>query len=318
MHFDRLDLNLLVALDTLIERGNVSLAANDLRLSQSAMSGALKRLRQYFGDELLVPSGRTMQLTPKARQLAKPVRETLLYVRTHITTPAHFDPATSDRCFKIVGSDYSHQVILAGVISEIAKEAPNLSFAIHAPDNSMIDLFNRREVDLFITIDHPLVTIGHEHPRIDLFTDDQVLICWEGNTRCEDGLDLETFGALGHATANFGPDRNPALSETIYEQRSIQRKVEVTVPSFSSLPLAVIGTQRIATMHRRQAKYFEKILPIKIFPLPFEMPPVRELAYWHMMHVADDGLRWLLGRITAACERLDQQDDQSQPWLSAE
>ncbi|WP_219894253.1 LysR family transcriptional regulator [Aquisediminimonas profunda] len=307
MRFDRLDLNLLVALDTLIERGNVSLAAEDLCLSQSAMSGALKRLREYFGDELLIPNGRAMVLTPKAKQLAHPVREALLYVRYHITTPGKFNPSTSDRCFQIVGTDYSHQLILANVISQIAKEAPDISFAIHAPDSQMVELFNRGEIDLFISAQHPMLNIGKEHKKIDLFTDEEVVICWDENPLCDSDLNTESFSALGHAVTNFGPNRHPAISEMVFEQLNIERRIEVTVSSFSSLPLAIIGTQRIATMHRRQAEYFARLQPIKILALPFPMPPVQLVAHWHIIRAADDGLSWLLAHIMSAVEKLDEQ-----------
>jgi LysR family nod box-dependent transcriptional activator len=82
MRFERLDLNLLVALDALIEDRNVSMAARRLYLSQPALTGALNRLRDFFGDDLLIPSGRQMMLTPKAEELRGPVREALMLIRT--------------------------------------------------------------------------------------------------------------------------------------------------------------------------------------------------------------------------------------------
>src|SRR5687767_5141559 len=107
MRFERLDLNLLVALDVLIEERSVSVAANRLFLSQPALSGALNRLREYFNDELLVQSGRQMILTPKAEELRAPVREALMFIRSRITTPSDFDPATAQRKFILVASDYA-------------------------------------------------------------------------------------------------------------------------------------------------------------------------------------------------------------------
>ncbi|MGD4540209.1 LysR family transcriptional regulator, partial [Xanthomonas citri pv. citri] len=106
MRFERLDLNLLVALDVLIAERSVSAAAKRLHLSQPAVSGALNRLREFFRDDLLVQVGRQMVLTPKADELADPVRDALLLIRTRITQPAGFDPATAEREFTIVASDY--------------------------------------------------------------------------------------------------------------------------------------------------------------------------------------------------------------------
>ncbi len=95
MRFDKLDLNLLVTLDALIELKSVSSTAEHLNLTQSAVSGALKRLREYFNDELLARDGRSMVLTGKAQQLAPAIRAILLQVRSTITNPSL---ATTLRC----------------------------------------------------------------------------------------------------------------------------------------------------------------------------------------------------------------------------
>src|SRR5437763_16332301 len=99
MDLQRFDLNLLVTLDALLSERNVTRAGQRMNLSQSAMSGALGRLREFFQDELLVPMGRTMVLTPLAQGLVLPVRDVLLQVQTTIATKPHFDPATSSSHF---------------------------------------------------------------------------------------------------------------------------------------------------------------------------------------------------------------------------
>src|ERR1700682_3675066 len=104
MRFDRLDLNLPVALDALVEDRSVSGAARRLHLSQPAVTGALQRLREFFDDELLVQHGRRMLLTPKAEELIAPVRRALLQIRSEITRPTGFDPMTVQRHFVIVAS----------------------------------------------------------------------------------------------------------------------------------------------------------------------------------------------------------------------
>jgi DNA-binding transcriptional LysR family regulator len=118
MRFGRLDLNLLVALDALLTEKSVSLAADRLCLSQSATSSALGRLRDYFGDELLVVRGRQMVLTARAESLVEPVRAVLEQVRSTIAVAPQFDPATADRQIRIMASDYSTEVLLATVALE--------------------------------------------------------------------------------------------------------------------------------------------------------------------------------------------------------
>jgi DNA-binding transcriptional LysR family regulator len=127
MRFERLDLNLLVALDSLIEEKSVTAAADAQHLTQSAMSAALNRLREYFQDSLLVPAGRKMILTPKAEELAGPVREVLMLIRSTVATPLHFDPQTSDRRFYVVSSDYVYAVLLAEALKCASREAPKTS-----------------------------------------------------------------------------------------------------------------------------------------------------------------------------------------------
>lgn len=305
MRFDRLDLNLLVALDAMIERRNVSLAARDLCLSQSAMSGALNRLRDFFGDELLVQSGRAMLLTTKAEELAGPVREALLHIRTHITTPVRFDPATSDRTFSIVASDYAYAVLFAGVLRELSQVAPFVRFDFTTPGQAAIEGLIRGEIDLLMTIDTHL---EKNYPSQRIFDDELVIVCWDQNDRCKDQLDAETFCELGHATVQFDSDRSPAHAEIVYGNLGIDRQVEVRVPSFSALPQAVVGTNRLATMHSRHAAMFARFMPLRIMPPPFKMPKITETAQWHGMRDGDQGLKWLVNYLVDAAERLDTAD----------
>jgi DNA-binding transcriptional LysR family regulator len=99
------DLNLLVALDALLTERNVTRAGNRLNLSQSAMSGALARLRHYFRDELLVPVGRQMVLTPVAEGLVGPVRDILLQIRGTLGSKPQFEPSTATRHMSLAVSD---------------------------------------------------------------------------------------------------------------------------------------------------------------------------------------------------------------------
>src|SRR5215472_18123748 len=116
MHFRQLDLNLLVALDALLMERNITEAGRRLHVTQSAMSGSLGRLREYFGDELLVQIGRKMVPTPLAETLAEPVREILLKVKATVDARPGFDPATSTRRFSLMMSDYVSTVLMNEVV----------------------------------------------------------------------------------------------------------------------------------------------------------------------------------------------------------
>ena len=169
MRFDGLDLNLLVALDILIDERNVSTAADRLCLSQSAMSSALKRLRDYFEDDLLVTCGRRMVLTPRAEDLASPVRNALLQIRSNVTRPQSFEPAVSERRFSIMLSDYMREVVLAPFLRDLAVTAPKLRFELWTPGDHPAEAIETGEVDLLINIDR---YVSPHHPARLLLEDD--------------------------------------------------------------------------------------------------------------------------------------------------
>ena len=130
MHFRGLDLNLLVALDALLAESSVSAAGRKLHLSQSAMSGALARLREHFGDPLLVQVGRRMQPTPHARELAATVRSILVQIDASLSGQAPFDPRTARRRIKVAASDYAIDVLLIRVQPD---EGISLRFGAKVP-----------------------------------------------------------------------------------------------------------------------------------------------------------------------------------------
>ena len=293
MRFERLDLNLLVALDVLIEDKSVSAAARRLCLSQPAISGSLNRLREYFGDELLVPSGRSMILTPKAEELRDPVREALMLIRTKITTPLAFDPAIDQRRFVITASDYAFNVLLADVMAQAALIAPGLSFDLVPTTRSAPEQLERGEIDLFITISTYMI---EGHPHVPLWQDEHCVIAWSEG-RYGKALSPQDFLAAGHVVAYFGADRQPAFTESYFGQQGINRQIAVRLPNFSILPQAIVGTDRVATMYRRHAENFAKFLPLTIHTPPLPLPDVTEEVQWHKVRDKDDGLQWLIGLI---------------------
>jgi len=105
MRYQRIDLNLLAALDALLAERNVTRAAERMHMTQSAMSGVLSRLRDYFEDPLLVPVGRSMQLTPRAESLIQPVRDIILQVDATLGVKPDFKPAEARRHFTAIASD---------------------------------------------------------------------------------------------------------------------------------------------------------------------------------------------------------------------
>jgi LysR family transcriptional regulator, nod-box dependent transcriptional activator len=296
MRFQRLDLNLLAALDVLLAEKSVSLAADRLCLSQSATSSALGRLRDYFGDELLVVKGRTMVLTARAEELIEPVRAVLDQIRTTIAIAPEFEPMTCDRQIRIMASDYSTQVLLAGALAMLESEAPLMRFEIQPMGDSPVETLDRGQIDLLLTIDY---AISSDHPSQVLFEDDYVVVGDASNPAMEGEISREKYFALGHVTARFGKSRTPAFDDWFVRRQKTQRRIEVIAPTFLSQVALVLGTSRIATMHRRLAMQMVGTLPLVMREVPFDIPPIREAVQWHITNNNDRALRWVVERLAA-------------------
>lgn len=300
MRFGRLDLNLLVALDALLTEKSVSLAADRLCLSQSATSSALGRLRDYFGDELLVVKGRHMILTARAEELIEPVRAVLEQVRTTIAVAPEFDPATAERQVRIMASDYTTQVLLAEAIAELERDAPGLRFEIQPMSTNPIEAVERGFIDLLVTIDF---AVSADHPIQLLFEDDYVVVGDAQNPAMKGEMTRERYFELGHVTARFGRASMPAFDEWFTRRQKQQRRIEVVAPTFLSLPGLIGGTRRIATMHRRLANQVVQGFPLVLRELPFAIPPIREVVQWHLTNNNDRALRWIVERLEAVGRR---------------
>lgn len=300
MRFNHLDLNLLVALDVLLEEQNITRAAERLHMTQSATSGVLGRLRTFFEDELLVQVGRKMQPTPYALELAKLVREVLLTIRSSITTKQLFDPVSSKRHFKLMASDYLITVLFSQVIQKIHEQAPHITFDMIAPNDG--DLLVRGEIDLMIVPERYVI---EGHPSHLLFEEEHVCVVWAGNTLVGEQLSLEQYMELGHISVGFGRNRSSSIEEWFMTQYGFNRRLEVITHDFNTVAQLVVGTQRIATMHRRLAYLYARYLPLRILPTPVKIPAMREFMLWHRSMDGDPMHRWLRERIHEFIKTVD-------------
>src|SRR5262245_5818452 len=124
MHLSRVDLNLFVVFDAIYAEGGITRAGQRLNLSQPALSHALGRLREMFGDELFVRHKRAMVPTPMARQLIEPVRASLQRLERTLTQVDRFDPASASKRFTIGLRDVLEAAMLPGLMRSIARAAP--------------------------------------------------------------------------------------------------------------------------------------------------------------------------------------------------
>ncbi|MBV7380622.1 LysR family transcriptional regulator [Maritimibacter dapengensis] len=297
MRFKGLDLNLLVALDILLTEKNVSRAAEKLFLSQSATSGALARLRDYFDDELLVQVGRKMVLTPRATALAGKVRAALVQIDGTIIQAPGFDPATVQRTIRIIASDFITISCLRSAVRNIGREAPGLVIDIQQPAHKPHEKIERGEVELLVM---PELYVSPDHPSERVFSDGYVVVAWEGNTTHGTTITEAEFFAAQHATVMF-ETHTPSYEAWFIKNRSAnERKLAVIAGSFSALPFLIEGTEYLALMHRSMAEIFAAQMPLRIIPCPIDIPELVEAIQWHTYSDSDECLAWVREKIMTA------------------
>jgi DNA-binding transcriptional LysR family regulator len=299
MNFRGLDLNLLVALEALLEERSVSRAAVRLNLSQPAMSAALARLRSYFGDDILLPHGKRMHASAFAEGLLPQVRECLQRLESLIATSPAFDPAQSQRTFRIVASDYITAAVLVPMVARLAVSAPQLRLEINATTEQAARLLDEGKVDLLVT---PDLYCSPGHPTELLFEEQHVVVGWTRNPLLRRKLSEAEFLAAGHVAVRIGALRALSYADTQLELQGRKRRVEITVESFTIVPWLLRGTQRLALMHERLARIMAREFPIAVAPMPFRFPVMREMLQYHRARGADEGLAWLRRQIAAAAQ----------------
>jgi DNA-binding transcriptional LysR family regulator len=290
MRFKRLDLNLLVALDVLLETRSVSQSAARMNLSQPAMSSALARLRDYFGNDLLVPDGKRLHPTPYAELLLPKVRDCLGRLDDLVSSPSTFDPTTSTRRFSVISSDYIAASLLVPLIARLAEQAPHIVLELQSVADDSAAKLDQGKADLLITLEeyvHP------DHPVELLFEENLVVAGWRENPLFSRPMSEADVMGCGHVTVAVGRVGTASFADRQLAMMGKSRRIQVTTGSFLAVPWILIGTQRVAFMHERLARAVAKTFPIAYAPVPFAFPSMREFAQHHRARDSDTGLQWL-------------------------
>lgn len=290
MNLASVDLNLLVALDALLQQRSVTRAAARMGLSQPALSASLARLRRHFDDELLTRVGNDYRLTPLAAQLKERVRMTLSGVERVFTAQTEFDPASSTREFSMVVSDYMVAVLGDSVARLLALEAPHsrLRFLTQTPERVERADHTLLSTDLMV-LPHGIVT---DLSHCDLHRDDWVCVVSADNAAVGEELTVAHLESLPWVVTFHGPT---AATQAGRQMRmlGIEPRVQVVTESFLALPRLVAGTGRIALLQRRLVDQLPADSGIRALPPPFEAAPLIEAMWWHPMYDADPGHAYL-------------------------
>jgi DNA-binding transcriptional LysR family regulator len=290
MNLGRLDLNLLVALEALIDEAHVTRAAERVGISQPGMSDALQRLRQHFGDELLVRVGRQYQLTALAVELREPLHELVQLAEGIVQRRERFDPSTDSRIFNVVASEYSAYVLIQPLLKRLAREAPGISLHLQRTSRGEPEKVTS-DINLGLWPSHGAAELGL--PSEILFHDRWIGAVWSGNTEIGTQLTLEEYMQLPHAVYQLGTTGAYGIADRLMFDLNQSRKVQVTVDSFVLLPLLLEGTPQVALIHERLARRLAPGANLRLVELLFETPPVAEAMYWHSRNTSDPAHRWL-------------------------
>lgn len=301
MRFNKLDLNLLVALDALLTEESISRAAEKIHLSQSAMSNALARLREYFDDELLVQVGRKMELTSRAQGLKDAVRDILVRVDATIAAQPEFVPAQASRLFRMLVSDYTMMTLMPHVLRLAYAQAPGVRFELKPQVAQPQRALERGEADMLII---PKDYCSPEHPSEQLLDESFCCVVWSEGRLASGEMTEARYMTAGHVVVQ--PGDGIALADSFMQRLGITRHVEASTFSFLSPAHLVVGTHRVATMHVRLARQAARTLPVTIRPLPLALPPMHQAVQWHKHRTSDPGLAWMRGLLKEAVVAMDR------------
>ncbi|GGN41968.1 DNA-binding transcriptional LysR family regulator [Actinoplanes campanulatus] len=285
-----LDLNLLLTLDALLRERNVTRTAEQLGVSQPAVSGALSRLRRHFGDQLLVRVGNRYDLTPLATRVAALTGPALAGVRRVFDATAEFDPSGLDREFTIVSSDYAATVLGPLLARRIAAQAPGARLRLQQTTPYAVD----HATDTLRTADGLFIPHGFVTglPYLDLYTDRWVCIVSEDHPDVGDAVSMEQLAALPWVVLF---DRPTAFAPAVRQLRmlGIEARVDLVVDGFLQMPFLVAGTRRVALIQERLARLLGPVAGVRALDCPFDVVPVAEAFWWNPMYRNDPAHVWL-------------------------
>jgi DNA-binding transcriptional LysR family regulator len=286
-----LNLNLLVALDALLQQGSVTRAAKLVGVSQPAMSHSLAALRDHFHDPLLVRGSRGMELTPRAEQLAAPLRQALSDLERAIESGLGFDPQTTTRQFRVATEDFVAGLLAPALSEAIASAAPQASVVITAFHGRRIGtLLERGEAELAIA---PSTFGDAGSERLTLRDDPFLCAVAAGHPLAGVAApSLEAYLAQPHLLVS-PTGAGAGLVDELLEARGLVRRVVCRVASFAVAPLVVARSGLLLTAPQSAITPHQRALGLHTFPPPLELPLLHLEAFWHRRHDADEGHRWL-------------------------
>ena len=290
MNLRLVDLNLLIMFDALMRERNLTRAGKRIGLSQPAASHALAKLRQTLRDDLFVRTPKGMQPTPRAEQMAEPVGNALRALSIALR-PASFDPDGSARGFIVAVNDYAARAVAPVLARNLSETAPRVSLDLRSLDEGrVLDQLDAGGLDVALT---SLVDGGDRFKCVRILDDDYVALldCAHGAAKSAD-LSVERVADIPHVV--IGPNSDDATSfiDEALEDRGLARTI-ATRASLLSIVSMLVGSDRLAVVPRRTARYLASIAPLVLKDLPFPTPRIALWMIWHRRLDCQPAHRWL-------------------------
>jgi DNA-binding transcriptional LysR family regulator len=300
MNLRKFDLNLLVALDSLLRERNVTRAAERLILSQPAMSGMLSRLRHAFGDDLLVRVGRNLELTEFAANIAARVHQTVLELEQLLEGARPFDPSKTSRAFRIGATDYSALLMFGPIMQKIVELAPDMSLNFLRLDVTAGERLAAGEIDFAI------MPAGIEPglPSAPLFDDTWVCAAWTQHPSLCSVLSIEEFLKHPHLSFNISDPGHASVADEFLANNGHARRIVASTESYTAAPFLLRGTPLLTILPRRLGERMQHAADIQLLELPFDVPPLCEELVWNPRFSASPAHVWMRDRLLEVARQL--------------
>ncbi len=309
MNINNIDLNLLVYLDVLLREKNVTRAANQLNITQPAMSNGLKRLRSLFNDPILVRTSGGMAPTERAQALAPAIRKILLELEEALQSEDSFDPTTSDRVFRLMASDYAASTIVPRLLSNISKIAPNISLDIMTPSDINFHDVEAGKVDMAINRFEDLPQSFHQKT---LWQDSFTCLMASKNERAEP-FGLESYLRAKHIWVSktgfgVGVGMNPKDVQKLgWVDESLakigkKREIKVFTRNYNVAMQLSLQDELISTLPTKAAAlYIDDPRYISLAP-PFDIPNIELKMIWSPLLHHDSSHMWFRQKVLEAAQ----------------
>jgi DNA-binding transcriptional LysR family regulator len=289
MDTTRLDLNLLVTLETLLVERNVTKAAARLNLSQPAVSAQLNRLRYEFDDPLLIPAQRGMTPTVKAMELLEPLRQALDQVRATVASHRNFDPAKAKLTFAIACTDYLQAAVVMPLVVGLRTRAPGIRVAIRNLDVPQLEAqMARGDVDL------ALMTPQAAPPSLrtrHLFDERYVLVGRRKHPRLRDGITVAEFAELEQVIVSLDGGGFVTPVDSALAALGHKRNTVLSAASFLFVPEIMSHSDFVALVPERLVR--GRADKLKVIDCPFPVEGFAVGMVWHERGHGHSGQRWI-------------------------